>query len=550
MSMSQEELMRQSAQTLTDQQIAVLRPFGEVRSTRAGEVLFEAGDNDQPLLIVLSGRTEVVDRSDGADLFIKSSTHGQFDGELGLLTGQSALATSIVREAGEVLLISQPKLRKIIATIPEISDVIITSLAARRELLMQIAAATLTFIGPRDSRSIERLKEFSARNRIPYRWLDQYDPAAFKLLDRLGASGNADVWVTVRGQRLLADPSNLEVARAIGLDLKVHQAEDEPVDLLVIGAGPAGLSAAVYGASEGLSTIVVDNNGIGGQAGSSSRIENYLGFPTGVSGIDLAFKAEVQALKFGARVTVPRRVTGLIRYQGVFVVKLSDQTKLMARSVVVATGAQYRLLKAPGEAAFAGLGVYYAATQLEARRCTEADVIVVGGGNSAGQAAMFLSGVAPNVHLVYRGADLGASMSQYLVSRLEYTPNVHIRTGCTIALLEGNERLEAATLVTSSGEHEQLPVCGAFVMIGADPCTEWLREIVALDDKGFIVTGNLPTRDGAPEVLSPYQTSQPGIFAVGDVRSGSVKRVASAVGEGSVVVHAVHRYLAEMRAAE
>ncbi len=542
-----EDLRRQSKIVLDEREIALLRPFGVVRTTRVGDVLFEVGDAPYPLVVVLSGRTEIIDRSDGGEFVIKSSGPGEFDGELGLLTGQPAFAATVVREAGESLVVPQAGVQHAIATIPELSDLLVTAFAARRQLLMRSAAATLTLIGPENSTSIERLQEFTTRNTIPSRWLEPDEPAAVAIFDRFDVSDRAGAWVVVRGQKLLRDPSNLKLAKAIGLDLIVRQ--DAPADLVVIGAGPAGLSAAVYGASEGLATIVVDDLAIGGQAGASSRIENYLGFPTGIAGGDLAFRAEVQAIKFGARVTVPRRATALARDDGLFAIRLDDKTTVRGRSVVIATGARYRTLGLPEEEAFAGNGVYYAATELEARRCRDGAVVVVGAGNSAGQAAMFLSTTASLVHLVCRGPDLAHSMSQYLITRLEHTPNVRIHTESTVTALQGGEQLTSAAIMPASGAPEALPVCGVFVLIGADPRTAWLRETLALDDQGFVLTGrDVPDGDGAG-ALSPYRTSQPGVFAVGDVRSGSVKRVASAVGEGSVAIPAVHRYLAEDGAA-
>jgi thioredoxin reductase (NADPH) len=344
----------------------------------------------------------------------------------------------------------------------------------------------------------------------------------------------------VRGQKVLREPSNLQLAKALGLDLAVRQ--EAPADLIVVGTGPAGLAAAVYGASEGLTTIGVDDVAIGGQAGTSSRIENYLGFPTGISGDELAFRAEVQALKFGARITVPREATRLERENGHYVVWLDDKTALRGRSVVIATGARYRRLGLPRQEVFEAAGLYYAATELEARLCRNGEVVVVGGGNSAGQAAMFLAETASRVHLVYRGADLAHGMSQYLISRLERAPNVHVHTNCEISELSGATRLESVVVKRGSGDCKRVATSAVFVMIGSDPCTDWLRGALELDERGFVSTGEF-AGDGhlAP---SPYQTSLPGVFAVGDVRSGSVKRVASAVGEGSVVVQAVHRYLA------
>ena len=539
MTIDLDDLRRQSKTVLNAKEIALLRPFGSIQKTRAGDVLFDVGDTPYPLVVVLSGRTEIVDRSDGGELVIKTSGPGEFDGELGLLTGQAAFAASIVREAGEVLLVPQSGVLELIATSVALSNALVTAFAARRLLLMRSAAATLTLIGPENSGSIERLQEFTTRNLIPSRLLDPADPAAVSILDRFGVHDGQHVWVVVRGQRLLEDPTNLELAEAIGLDLWVNQ--DVPVDLLVIGAGPAGLSAAVYGASEGLSTTVVDNLAIGGQAGTSSLIENYLGFPTGVSGGELAFRAEVQAIKFGARVTVPRQADRIWREDGLFAVGLDDGTILRGRSVVLATGVRYRKLMLPEEDVFAGNGVYYAATELEARRCRGGPTIVVGAGNSAGQAALFLSATSSSVHLICHGPDLARSMSHYLITRLEHTPNIRIHTEATVIAIRGGDSIESATISQAQCGEEEVAVCGLFVLIGADPCTAWIGERVALDDHGYVLTG--PEADASAS--SPFQTSQPGIFAVGDVRSGSVKRVASAVGEGSVVVQAVHRYLAE-----
>ena len=413
---------------------------------------------------------------------------------------------------------------------------------------MRAAGASLTLIASESAPGLLSLAEFVDRNRIPNRWLAPEDPAARSLLARVGATTKpAAVWVAVRGQKALADPSPILLAKALGLDLAVGQAE--PADLVIVGTGPAGLSAAVYGASEGLSTIAIDDVAIGGQAGASSRIENYLGFPTGIAGGDLAFKAEVQALKFGARITVPYHATRLIRTDEGFEIELNAIKTLRARSVVIATGARYRRLGLPDQDRFEGAGLYYAATDLEARRCRNADVIVVGGGNSAGQAAMFLAETASCVHLLYRGSDLGHSMSQYLLRRLEHNPNVRIHRRCAVQALHGDEQLASVTVSYTEGETARIAAGAIFVMIGADPCTGWLQGAVDLDEHGFILTGLDLTRDETTPLLSPFQTSQPGVFAVGDVRSGSVKRVASAVGEGSVVIQAIHRYLAQTRGA-
>jgi thioredoxin reductase (NADPH) len=527
---------------LTSAEIDLLRPFGTARSTQAGDILFEVGDPQLALVVVLSGRVAVVERSGGVDIQLKSNGPGEFLGELGLLTGQTVFAAAVVEEAGEVLVVPPTAVQEVVATIPALSDKLVTAFAARRETLMSRASASLTLIGPETSPSIARLEEFVTRNRIPYRWLAPDDEEAVALMQRFGAGGTTDVWVVVREQRALANPSTSYLAKMLGLELAVQQ--EEPADLIVVGAGPAGLSAAVYGASEGLSTITVDDLAIGGQAGTSSRIENYLGFPTGISGADLAFRAEVQALKFGARVTVPRRATKLVREDGMLTVVLDDRTELVGRSVIVATGARYRRLGLERQEEFEGAGIYYAATELEARPCRNGVAVVVGAGNSAGQAAMFLAGAASEVHLICRGPDLARSMSRYLISRLERAPNVRIHTSTETEALHGGSRLESVTVVNADGVRETIETCGVFVMIGADPCTDWLHGAVALDEHGFVLTGMMAAGGVLPPALSPFQTNIPGVFAVGDVRSGSVKRVASAVGEGSVVVQAVHRHLA------
>jgi thioredoxin reductase (NADPH) len=525
--------------TLTDEHIALLKPLGEVRQIAVGDLLFTSGKRPVMMVVVLAGRVEVVESTDGEERVITTTGPGQFVGELTLLTGQTPFATCVVREPGEVLLLPAETVQRVVATMPAISDIFVTAFAARRQLLLHVGGASLTLIGHSSLPDVLHYEAFVHRNRIPHRWLAPDDPVAIALLDRLGAVGPARVWVVLRGQKALADPGLLYLAKALGLDLGFEQ--NGPADLLVIGAGPAGLAAAVYGASEGLTTVAIDDVAIGGQAGASSRIENYLGFPTGISGSDLAFRAEVQALKFGARIAYPRRATRLSRDGDLFAVELDSKQTVRARSIVIANGARYRTLGVEEQDRFEGAGIYYAATELEARLCGDKDVVVVGGGNSAGQAAMFLAEQARCVHLVCRGNLLGRSMSQYLVSRLEESPRVKIYLNAYVTELRGDDRLHGVTIVSQdSGVHPHT-CCGVFVMIGADPHTEWLRGVLDLDERGFIITGNAP--EPPATLLSPYQTSLPGVFAVGDVRSNSVKRVASAVGEGSVVVQAVHQYL-------
>ncbi len=531
-------LLLQESPVLSDPDIAQLKAFGSTKFTRAGDVLFANGDAHYPLIVVLSGKVGVYARDGEHATLIRSSGRGEFHGELSVLTGQDSVLDCIVDEDGEVLIIPAHAVHEIVETFPILSDVLIHTLALRRRILMYKAAASLTLIGPEGSSDINRLEEFCARNRIPHRWLATDDPEAIRQMRRFGAGGTTDVWVIVRDERALANPSTRYLARVLGLDLAVDQTAH--VDVIVVGAGPSGLSAAVYAASEGLNTIVADNVAIGGQAGTSSRIENYLGFPTGISGEELAFRAEVQAIKFGARFALPRNATSLqVDEDSYFVVTLDDRSEIQARSVIIATGARYRRLGIPRQEQFEGTGIYYAATEVEARRCRSEDVIVVGGGNSAGQAAMYLSETAGRVFLIYRGEDLTHSMSQYLISRLERSPNITILTRSNIVALNGDSLLESVTLESPDGRQD-IATRAIFTMIGATPCTDWLRGVVELDGKGFVKTGSSPEHPDA----TPFETSLPGVFAVGDVRANSVKRVASAVGEGSVAIAGVHQYLA------
>jgi len=528
-------------------QIARLRAFGTVKDTHPGEVLFDVGECAYSLVVVLEGATDIVDRAN-TDHVLKTSGPGEFNGELGLLTGQSAFTACIISKPGKVLIVPHAGVHEIIATIPDLSNILVTAFAARRQILMLSAVASLTIIGREEDAEALRLLEFADRNRIPYRWLDPHNPSDTSAIATCGSPEGDMFRVVLDGRRTLERPSPLDLARAIGLDL--FRQEGRPSDLIVVGAGPAGLSAAVYGASEGLSTLVVEDTAIGGQAGTSSRIENYVGFPAGISGEDLAFRAEVQAIKFGAHITVPRRATALERRDNTYAVRLDEGSVLLGRSIVIATGARYRRLSLRGQEAFEGVGIYYAATELEARRCRKREVVVVGGGNSSGQAAMFLSQYASCVHLLCRGSDLAQTMSQYLITRLESTRNVMIELRTEVTEVRGGETLDGVTIINrSTSETRNLGVCGLFVMIGAEPCTGWLRRTVALDEKGFVRTGAALKTSGdksdiAGAALSPFRTNLPGVFAVGDVRSGSVKRVASAVGEGSVVVQAIHQHLA------
>jgi thioredoxin reductase (NADPH) len=540
-----EELKRRANERLPDRVVATLKARGERRSVAAGETLYRVDDRRYPFVYAISATLQIRD-PDGLVLGVMDP--GQFTGELALLFGQTAFADCVAVAPGEVLVVAPQTIAELIQVDPEVSDVLLPAFAARRLLLMQRQQGTLTIVGREGSPVLQRLLEFAERNRIPYRWLDPADPTQTEQI-RARALEASGVQVVVRGRHVLHEPSVAEVARALGLELAADHSD--PVDLIIAGAGPAGFSAAVYGASEGLRTILFDDVAIGGQSAASSRIENFLGFPTGLSGADLAFRAELQAIKFGARVALPRRAQKLQRSTrpGYYEVTLDDGATLLGRAVVIATGARYRKLGVPEEERFQGAGLYYAATELEARTCKDQEVVVAGGGNSAGQAAMFLASRASCVRLVHRGRDLSDSMSQYLIERLRHAANVSIETGSQVIELSGDERLRGLKIRDGEGHVAERSVGGLFIMIGADPCTGWIKDAVRLDDRGFILTGEDCGADAAVP-FNVFQTNLPGVFAVGDVRSGSVKRVASAVGEGSVVVQAIHARLGSLRQAE
>jgi thioredoxin reductase (NADPH) len=538
-----EELKRRANARLPERVVATLEARGERRSVAEGELLYGVDDRRYPFVYLISATLQLRD-PDGLVLGVMEP--GQFTGELSLLFGQTAFADCIVVKPGEVLLLAPEAITELVQVDPEVSDVLLPAFAARRLLLIERQQGTLTLVGHEGAPALQRILEYAERNRIPYRWLDPADRAQKEEIRACAGEGSG-VKVIVRGRHVLHEPSVAEVARALGLELAAGQ--DDPVDLIIAGAGPAGLSAAVYGASEGLRTILFDDVALGGQSASSSRIENFLGFPTGVSGADLAFRAELQAIKFGARVAVPRHAQKLrpsSTLSGFFEVTLDDGSALLGRTVIIATGARYRKLGVSEEDRFQGAGLYYAATELEARACKGQEVVVVGGGNSAGQAAMFLASRASCVRLVYRGSDLSDSMSHYLVERLRRAANVRIEIRSQVVELSGDDRLRSIKIRDGEGRVMERAVGGLFVMIGADPCTGWLKEAVRLDDRGFVLTGEDCGAD-APTPFNVFQTSLAGVFAVGDVRSGSVKRVASAVGEGSVVVQAVHARLASLR---
>ncbi|TML29910.1 MAG: cyclic nucleotide-binding domain-containing protein [Actinobacteria bacterium] len=531
---------------LDDEQRAVFREAGEVRAVQPGDVLFQEGDAGYDFFVVESGAVAIVQGYGHENRVIAVHGPHRFLGELGVLTGSPAYLSAVVRDAGEVIQLSPAGLRTIVTEDEELSNLILQAFIARRARLIDLGAG-VKVVGSRYSRDTQRLREFLARNRMPHQWMDlEDDEEAETLLQVLGVAAS-ETPVVIGGHGVMRNPSNAEVAELLGLGSR--GAPPALCDLVIVGGGPAGLAAALYGASEGLDTQAIDAVAFGGQAGTSSRIENYLGFPTGISGSELAERAGLQARRLGARLVVPAEAVGLSSDNGHYSVQLSSGDVVNGRTLIVATGAQYRKPDLPELERYEGVGVYYAATQAEAQRCAADPVLIVGGGNSAGQAALFLSQHASSCRLIIRGGDLGKSMSRYLVDEIERLERVEVLTQREIVELRGESALEAVVVAdTSTGEREELEAKALFVFIGAVPHTDWLRGHVAMDEHCFLLTG----RDIQGEDLAAYgeelpfflETSRPGIFAVGDVHSGSVKRVASAVGEGSMAVRLVHQRLA------
>ena len=538
--------------TLTKDQIEFLGRYGETRKTEVGQVLIRAGDRASAFIVVLDGEVEVVDDFAGQARTIGVLLAGNFAGELNMLTGQALYLSFVVRKRGEVLAIPRAQLKQVVTEDPALSDIILKTFLARRSIGMR-AGVGLRIIGSRHSSDATRLREYATRNRLVHGWIEVgEDPKAEALLQAFGATPSQTPVAIWQGKHVLKNPTNAELARAIGL--KVDATPERTYELVVVGAGPAGLGASVYGASEGLSTLALESMALGGQAGTSSRIENYLGFPAGLSGFELASRALVQADKFGARTAVPQEAVGLNRTDGHHRIQLLEGGQVLARSVIVATGARYRRFKVPHLERFEGVSIHYAATEAEALRCEGKQVAVVGGGNSAGQAALFLAGRTPRVFLLLRGNNLDKTMSSYLAQRVLDAENVELLANTEVRTLMGEDRLEGIVVEHNrSGVRRTLKAHALFVFIGAQANTGWLEGAVELDQRGFVLTG----RDLDPSARNgdlwrrcsrePYllETSLPGVFAAGDVRSGSIKRVASAVGEGAMAVRLAHQYLTE-----
>ncbi len=530
---------------LDDAQIARLAAFGQQGQADAGAILFEQGDASHGVFVVLDGSIEIVGVS-SSETAPRILTRGMFTGEVNQLSGRRSLVRCRVREASSILEIGRENLRRILQTDAALGEILLRAFLLRRVYLIAHSGGDALLIGSSHSADTLRLRGFLARNGHPHTYVDvERDPDFQTILDQF-AIGIADIPVLIcRGELVLRNPSNAEAAECFGLNEGID--ESGVYDLIVVGAGPSGLAAAVYGASEGLNVLVVESTAPGGQAACSSRIENYLGFPNGISGQDLAGRAFVQAEKFGAHVAVARSARALKCVRPPYTVELDDGKSVQARSIIVAAGAQYRKLPLPNLAHFEGSGVYYGATAVEAQLCSDAEVAVVGGGNSAGQAAMFLSAHAKHVHLLVRGPGLVDSMSRYLISRIEASQDITLRTYTEVEALEGDAHLERVRWrQVQTGQTDAHDIQHLFLMTGACPNTGWLSGCLALDSKKFIRTGADLGHDW-PLPRPPYllETNLPGVFAVGDIRAGSVKRVASAVGEGSMAVQFVHKVLAE-----
>jgi len=544
----------QAFPTLTEGQIARLRPGGKLRQVQPGEILFQPDDTGVPFFVLLSGSMEIVQPGLSGERQVATHGPGEFTGEMTMMSGQRCLVRGRVTEAGEFLEIAGDGLRSFVAKDAELSEIFMRAFILRRLALISRGQGNVILMGSRHCANTLRIREFLSRNAHPYTYVDlDTDKTSQELLDRFEVKTGEIPVVICNGVKVLRNPSPQEVADCLGFNVSIDQSQVR--DLVIVGAGPSGLAAAVYGASEGLDTLVIETEAPGGQAGSSSKIENYLGFPTGVSGQELSNRAIAQAQKFGAKMMVGHKVVRLDCKRRPYQVVLDNGNAIAARAVVISTGAQYNKPPIVNLKQFEGQGIYYGATYIESQLCEKEDVIVVGGANSAGQAAVFLSQTARKVYMLVRSGGLSDTMSRYLIQRISDNPAIELHCKTEIVGLEGGRQLERVTWIDRiTGETSSHDIRHVFIMTGASPRTKWLQGCVALDDKGFILTGrDLEAPNGiAPTLAWPLsrspqmlETSLPSVFAVGDVRSGNVKRVASAVGEGAIAVHLVHRALAE-----
>jgi thioredoxin reductase (NADPH) len=538
--------------TLTAAQISRIAAHGHARRVEQGEVLVDAGEQPARLFVVTAGQIEIVRPSEGKEETVAVLRPGMFTGEITMLSGRRGLVRMRATQSGEVIEVDREQLLSLVQTDSELSDLLMRAFILRRVELIARGFGDVVLVGSVHCAGTLRVKEFLTRNGHPYSYIDlDSDNGVQDLLDHFHVSA-ADVPILIcRGKMVLRDPTNEEIADCLGFNEAIDQTHVR--DVVIVGAGPSGLAAAVYGASEGLDVLVLESNAPGGQAGSSSKIENYLGFPLGISGQELAGRAYTQAQKFGAELIIAKGARQLACERKPYAIEIDDDVRVPARAIIIATGAEYRRLSLENLSQFEGAGVYYGATFIEAQLCGGEDVIVVGGGNSAGQAAVFLAQTARRVHMLVRSEDLESKMSRYLIRRIEQNPRIDLRTQTEIVALEGSNHLERVNWRNNAtGKIETFEIRHLFVMAGAMPNTHWLDGCLALDAKGFIKTGpDLSPEDLAsahwPLARAPHllETSLPGVFAVGDVRGGSLKRVASAVGEGSIAVAFVHQVLHE-----
>jgi thioredoxin reductase (NADPH) len=537
---------------LTAEQISRIRPVSKVRTVEAGEILFEPGDSDIPFFVLLSGSMEIVQPGMQGERPIVNHEAGGFTGEITMISGRRCLVRGRVTSAGEFLEMTNTELRTLVAKDADLSEIFMRAFILRRVELINRGQGNVILLGSRHSAQTLRLREFLTRNGHPHTYVDLDTDVTYQdLLDHFHVTLEEIPVVICNNRTVLRGPSIQELARCLGLNAHITAAEVR--DLVIVGAGPAGLAAAVYGASEGLDVLVIEAESPGGQAGSSSRIENYLGFPMGISGNELAARAAAQAQKFGAKVLIANNVTKLNCERRPYELSVDCGQVIRARTVVIASGAQYNKPNIENLKQFEGQGVYYGATYIEAQLCGKDEAIVVGGGNSAGQAAVYLSQTASKVHMLVRSGQLSDTMSRYLIQRIEENPAIEMHYSTKIVGLDGDKQLERVTWQDkNTGETSAHDIRHLFIMAGASPQTNWLQGCVALDSKGFILTGRdvdsvLPDFHWPlPRVPLMLETSLPGVFAVGDVRAGNVKRVASAVGEGSIAISLVHRVLAEL----
>jgi len=537
--------------TLTPEQIGRIAPHGRTRAIQKGDVLYEPGDSPVPFFVVVSGELQAVRLWAETETLVAIVGPGKFTGEVNSLSGRPAILRMRVSQPGEVIELDRQQMQALLQTDAELGEILVRAFILRRVELVAAGMGDVVLVGSAHSAGTLRIKEFLMRNGHPYSYIDlERDPDVQNLLESFHIAAGEIPVVICRGQVVLRNPTNQEIADCLGFNQTVDQTQMR--DVVVVGAGPSGLAAAVYGASEGLDVLVLETNAPGGQAGSSSRIENYLGFPTGITGQELADRAFTQAEKFGAELLMARGKR-LLCDRKPNIVETDTGARIPARAIVIATGAEYRRPRLENLSRFEGAGIYYGATFVEAQLCTGDEVVVVGGGNSAGQAAVFLAQTASRVYMLVRSAGLADSMSRYLIRRIDETPAIELRTHTEIVALQGDDHLESVTWQNKqSGASEEHALRHVFLMTGGAPNTRWLDGCVVLDEKGFIKTGpDLSPEDlsasGWPLARRPLllETSVPGVFAVGDVRGGSVKRVASAVGEGSIAISFVHQVLQE-----